>query len=1411
MFSRAIVIAVLTTLMLSPGPEVRARNVSEVRTPLSGAYDQTWGEPQPAGTEGRLAPYPLAEVRSLRAERLLANTAASAEVGRTEPTARMVSHPTRYAAERVHRAAYDLPNATVATCTVTTRADSGPGSLRQCLLQATANGTVLFDPTTFPPTAPMTITLASALPWVTVGHLTIDGSNAGVVLDGSGLSTGAGLVIDGAEGVVIRGLQILHFRFGIALIDGARSVVVGGNRSVGSAPLGQGNLISGSRYSGVILQGSGTVDNRVTGNNIGTDATGTKAVPNGEHGVAIVLGASSNIVGGDTAGLRNLISGNSLAGVMMDDSGTSGNRVIGNYIGTDVTGANALANKWDGVDMVGGATNNVVGGETPGVRNLISGNGDSGVWLEGASTTGNRVLGNIIGAGAAGTNALGNAGDGVFIGFGASNNVVGGDMPGARNLISGNGGDGVRLEKLDTINNRIQGNFIGTDITGTRAISNTEDGVTLYLGASNNTVGGDTPGTGNLISGNGRIGVNVNKDCSGNRVLGNTIGADVSGIAVLGNAEVGVLMGFGAHDNVVGSETAAARNLVSGNGLFGVLIKDAGTTGNLVMGNFIGTDVSGIVALGNGAGVLIGAGAQDNTIGGAASGAGNLISGNADSGVWILNAGTTGNRVLGNLIGVDVTGAGALSNGNDGITILSGAGGNFIGGDAPGAGNLISGNVDRGITIQGLGSDNNRVVGNIIGTDATGTKALGNFGGGIVIKAGASNNLVGGDTPGARNLISGNDDGNDETDEAGIWIEDANTAGNRVVGNYIGIDVTGAVVLGNGDTGIGLGLGAHDTVIGGETPGAANVISGNSGHGVALQQAGTDGNRIMGNTIGLDATGTYSMTNGYEGVFIGFAASNNVVGGEIAGARNLINGGVWLQDPGTTGNRVLGNYIGTDSKGTAAPGNHGHGVALIDGPSGNVVGGDTSAARNLISGNAEHGIFMQGAGTTANEVKGNYIGTDVTGALPVGNGAAGVSIIFGANLNLIGGNEPGAGNVLSGNGWYGVQLQDAGTSGNRVQGNYIGTDVTGTAAIPNAKDGVVIANGASDNLIGGETPGERNLISGNGEIGVNLSRNETYSGDGATANRVLGNYIGTDVTGTKALGNGQFGVHVGFGAYDNVVGGAEAGMRNIISGNGNAGVLIKSLETTGNSVLGNYIGTDVTGTRAIPNEFRGVAIRFAASGNVVGGEAPGEGNLISGNRETGVKIQDPGTTGNRVVGNTIGADASGGGPLGNLGSGVEFADGSQGNTLGPNNSIVFNDLAGVVISGTTTLRNTITRNSIYQNDGLPIDFVDTPEPTGPVELPALEWYAPASRTLTGRACEGCRVEVFSNPDAQPAGTIYLGAATANATGVFTLTLSGLSPLPFMHATATDAQGTTSEFSSGLNTNRARIYLPSVLR
>ena len=1101
-------------------------------------------------------------------------------------------------------------NGTLATCTVTTRADSGAGSLRACLSQAAANGTILFDPAVFPPASPASIELASTLPTITVNGLTVDGSDAGVVLDGSGLSAGSGLVVAGAGGVTIRGLQILNFPVdGIELLAGAHDCVIGGDRGAGAGPTGQGNLVSG--------------------------------------------------------------------------------------------------------------------------------NGDTGIWLEG---------------------------------------------PGTRN-------------------NHIQGNFIGTDLGGSHVLPNSFDGV-LLVAAEDNVVGGETPCTGNLISGNGRIGVNINEECTGNRVVGNTIGANVTGVETVGNAIAGVLIGFGAQDNVVGGATAAARNLISGNGVDGVLVKDTGTTGNVVSGNFIGTDASGTGALGNAeAGVLVAFGAQDNTIGGTAAGAGNLISGNGNSGVWMQNDGTTGNRVMGNCIGVDLTGANALRNGNDGITIISGAGGNTIGGDAPGAGNIVSGNADTGITIHGLGSDGNRMLGNIIGPDVTGTKAIGSSGDGIVIMAGASNNVVGGDTPGARNLISGNDDGNPATEQTGIFIQDAGTQGNRILGNYIGTDAAGAAALGNGGEGIVLALGAHGTVIGGETPGAANVISGNDGHGVKLQQAGTDGNRIVGNIIGLDAGGAQSLTNHDTGVFIGFGASNNLVGGSVGGERNLINGGVWLQEPGTTGNRVEGNYIGTDASGTAAPGNHGHGVVLLDGPSGNVVGGEAPGAGNLISGNARHGVSIEGAGATGNAIMGNIIGADVAGEHLLGNGLNGVVILDGASENAVGGNTAAARNLISGNGRYGVQLQDPGTAGNRVQGNFVGTDASGTAVLPNAKDGVIVSHGASDNLVGGVLPGQGNLISGNGEIGVNINID-------TTGNRVLGNTIGADVTGAAALGNAGSGVLIGFGAYDNVVGGPEPGEGNLISGNSSAGILIKNLGTTGNRVLGNTIGMDASRALAIANALDGVAIAFAASGNFIGGEAPGEGNLIGGNSRAGIRMQDSGTTGNRVAGNTIGAGA---GLPGNQGGGVVFTAESQGNTLGPDNSIVFNGAAGVIVSGATTLRNTITRNLIHHNAGLPIDFVDTPQPIGPVGAPVLGQYMVGNGTLTGKACAGCRVEVYANPDAQPAGTVYLATATANATGDFSLALGSVLPLPFLHGTVTDGQGTTSEFSSGLMAGARRVYLPVTLR
>jgi len=189
------------------------------------------------------------------------------------------------------------------------------------------------------------------------------------------------------------------------------------------------------------------------------------------------------------------------------------------------------------------------------------------------------------------------------------------------------------------------------------------------------------------------------------------------------------------------------RIMSDGNSVYGLNIRSfagsgiliSGARGNTVAGNYIGTDARGAQALPNGSGVLITDGADDNTIGGTAEGARNIISGNTGGGVNILGSGTTGNVVAGNYIGVDATGSVAIPTG-DGVSVRFEASGNVIGGMAVGAGNVISGN-SNGVYLS-HGSSGNVVAGNYIGTDAFGERALGNYLG-IAITAGAFGNTIG--------------------------------------------------------------------------------------------------------------------------------------------------------------------------------------------------------------------------------------------------------------------------------------------------------------------------------------------------------------------------------------------------------------------------------------------------------------------------------------------------------------------------------------------------------------------------------------------------------------------------------------------------------------------------------------------
>ena len=251
-------------------------------------------------------------------------------------------------------------------------------------------------------------------------------------------------------------------------------------------------MISGNTGDGVSITGSGTTANKVTGNFVGTTAAGTAAVANTGSGVRISAGATNNTVGGTTAGARNVLSGNAQYGVQLADGGTTGNVVAGNYVGTDATGTARLANT-TGVRLEPGADGTTIGGTAAGAGNLIAGNTGTGVSI---GSQGNVVQGNRIGLTTAGL-PLGNA---TGVAITTANNTVGGAAAGARNVISGNSGDGVELTGPGATGNVVAGNYIGTDAAGTAAVGN-RFGVYLSA-ATGNTVGGTAAAARNVISGN---------------------------------------------------------------------------------------------------------------------------------------------------------------------------------------------------------------------------------------------------------------------------------------------------------------------------------------------------------------------------------------------------------------------------------------------------------------------------------------------------------------------------------------------------------------------------------------------------------------------------------------------------------------------------------------------------------------------------------------------------------------------------------------------------------------------------------------------------------------------------------------------------------------------------------------------
>ena len=401
-------------------------------------------------------------------------------------------------------------------------------------------------------------------------------------------------------------------------------------------------------------------------------------------------------------------------------------------------------------------------------------------------------------------------------------------------------------------------------------------------------------------------------------------------------------------------------------------------------------------------------------------------------------------------------------------------------------------------------------------------------------------------------------------------------------------------------------------------------------------------------------------------------------------------------------------------------------------------------------------FFTSPSGTTNNNVvEGNFIGTNPSGTVALGNNN-GIGINF-STANLIGGTTPAARNVISGNGSRGISIS-TGASATTIQGNFIGTTASGTGALGNNSGGISSA-GTGPDTIGGTAAGARNVISAN----QNNAGIFVQSGT-ATGPVIAGNLIGTDVTGTVALGN-FFGIWLNFGPSlgNSTIGGATAGAPNVISGNRSHGVLMTG-DSRNNQLLGNFIGTDITGSKPLGNAGNGVSIEAAARLNRIGGSLAGQGNTIAYNAGNGVLVTgSPTANGNAVRRNSIYSNGLLGIDLG--GDGATAND--PGDTdPGPNNMQNFPVITSVTGDNTQTIING-TLNS------------------APNTTFSLNFYSNSACDPSG-----------SGEGATPFGPGAFGTTT-DAGGNATFSITMPASLPAGHvitATATDPTSNTSEFS-----------------
>jgi YVTN family beta-propeller protein len=1193
------------------------------------------------------------------------------------------------------------------TFTVINTNDSGPGSLRQAMIDARNNpgvDTVAFN---IPGNGPHTIQL--------LGELTNNAGSDGVIIDGT-TQPGWSLVqrpvieIDGS----LAGGDARAFVFG-----GGNSVLRGlAINRFGTTPGGTGTDRFLGLGSAIFLGGTG--NSVVEGCFIGTDVTGTIARPNRNDGIDVI--SAGNRIGGPGAAQRNVISGNGRDGIFASLGTGNANVIQNNIIGLDVNGAVDLGNGAHGVNISTGPGATIQ-------QNVIAGNNQNGIQY---SSTGALIAGNVIGTNSSLVSGLGNTLNGISFSAATGASVT-------SNTIAFNGSSGVLVSATSntdniTANSIFSNGGLGIDLSPPGVTPNdagdADPGANglqnfpVLTSAQMDTIGIRVDGTLSSAPGTYRIDFYHSATCdpSGNGE-GQTFMGSAQVMTASGIASINTLLPFFGTGFVTATATSAGNTSefspcravipVDFSNLRAYVAHGSGrvTVVNAALNSVIGT-------------VVVGSGSTDVALN--ASGSRAFVTNTGSNSVSVINTST--NTVVGTITGLTtpimiatnparplayVTGNLATlyvidTAASSLVTSIPIAGAMDVVVSPDGARAYVSSTTGNSVVV--LDTATNTVVTTVPINGAGGQIALSPAGDRVYVSRTSGGAAVSVIDTATNTLLQSVPVTNADAiavapDNSQVYV--ANFNGESVARISTSSLTVIATFASNSPQAIAMLPGGR-AYIGEIDDGVVSVVSLATNtvttsfttqpqlSAIAVAAINIPPPQIFQVTTAADSgPGSFRQAivdaNANEGAFDTIAFNIPGPGPHTIAPLSFLP---VVTDPVNIDGTTEPDYVAPgppviELDGTSAGGNS-NAIHITSG---------SSVVRGLVvnrfgtggSGGGGGGIVLAGPG--GNIIQGNYIGTDLTGTIARANRTDGVWMD--GPSNVIGGDaiaSPATRNVISGNNGRGVMISGANATSNAIVGNYIGLDRTGTVDLGNGSDGIQVF-GALGAIIGGATAGSANVISGNNGNGISFQSN-------ATGGIVQSNLIGTNALGTAAVGNTQNGISIVTGA-SHVIGGSTAASRNVISGNQTSGVFINN--STTNFVQGNYIGTNVTGTSPIPNLTAGVSIQ--ANSNTIGGSAAGARNVISGNA-TGVLISS-GSTSNLVQGNAIGTAADGVSSLPNTGDGVLVSSGTNNDIGGlplqqQGNIIAFNGGRGVGVTAGTG--NRINYNAIRNNGGLAIDL-----------------------------------------------------------------------------------------------------------